>query len=204
MDQLNLLKNLVILVLVMKINANLIRVGNIIKYNEKMYQILGTNIIKPGKGGAFIQVEMRDVITKTKTNERWRTSDTVEKVITEDIETNYLFADAEEITVMRKDNFEQIKINKLLLAEKSKLLQDGMIITLELIDEQVTGIRLPKSIEVEIDSADAVVKGQTASSSFKPATTASGIKILVPPHIKQGDKIIINSENLEYIEKSKN
>ena len=117
---------------------------------------------------------------------------------------NELSFGADEITVMRRDNFEQIKLSKLLFAEKSKLLQDGMIITLELIDEQVTGIRLPKSIEVEIDSADAVVKGQTASSSYKPATTVSGIKILVPPHIKQGDKIIINSENLEYIEKSKN
>ena len=147
---------------------------------------------------------MRDVLSKTKTNERWRTSDTLEKVNTEEIETNYLFSDTEHITVMRKDDFEQIRISKSLLGENVNLLQDGIGITLEYIDGQVAGIKLPKSLEVIVESAEAVVKGQTASSSFKPAITNTGVKILVPPHIKQGDKVIINSENLEYVEKSKN
>ena len=187
----------------MKINANLIRVGNVIKYNEKMYQVLATNIIKPGKGGAFIQVEMRDIISKTKTNQRWRTSDSIQKVETEEVEANYLFSDNSSVTVMRKDNFEQINVDKSLLGEKSFLLQDGITIMIEYVDGNITTLKLPKSLMVEIDSADAVVKGQTASSSYKPAITNTGVKILVPPHIKKGDKVIINTENLEYIEKSK-
>ena len=187
----------------MKINANLIRVGNVIKYNEKMYQVLATNIIKPGKGGAFIQVEMRDIISKTKTNERWRTSDSIQKVETEEVEANYLFSDNSSVTVMRKDNFEQINVDKSLLGEKSFLLQDGITIMIEYVDGNITTLKLPKSLMVEIDSADAVVKGQTASSSYKPALLTNGVRVTVPPHIETGDKIRINTSELTYIEKAK-
>ena len=187
----------------MKINANLIRVGNIIKHQGKMFIILNTSIIKPGKGGAFIQVEMRDIISKNKTNDRFRTSDSLEKLATEEISSTFLFADDKNLTFMRDDDFEQLEIEKSTLENKFELLNDGMKVTLEYVDGKIINIKLPKTVEIKIETADAVVKGQTASSSYKPAITDKGLKVLVPPHIKQGDKIIIQSENFEYVEKAK-
>ncbi len=187
----------------MKINANLIKVGNIIRHQEKMYLVLNTSIIKPGKGGAFIQVEMRDILSKNKTNHRFRTSDSIEKLNTDEISSTFLFSNDTKLTFMRDDNFEQLEIDKTSYESKFGLLNDGMKVTLEYVDEKIINIRLPKTVEIEIETADAVVKGQTASSSYKPAITNKGLKILVPPHIKQGDKIIIQSDNLEYVEKSK-
>lgn len=188
----------------MKIIANLIRVGNIIKYQEKIYQVLNTNTIKPGKGGAFIQVEMRNLLTGVKTHERWRTSENIEKLNTEEIECTYLFKDSESLTLMNKENFEQFQYDIKNLGNKILLLEDGMTLIADYIDNKIINIKFPKSVKIKIESADAVVKGQTASTSFKNAETDNGLRVLVPPHIKPGDKIIINSENFEYIEKSKN
>ena len=188
----------------MKVNANLLKNGNVIRHQNKMLQVINTNIIKPGKGGAYIQVEMRDVETGIKTNERWRTSESVEKLVTEEIKSTFLFLTNEIITLMNNQTYEQFEVGVKILKEKVKLINDGMQLTCEIVDEQIVNVRLPKNIEVIVDYADAVVKGQTASTSYKNATTEKGIKILVPPHIKQGDKIIINTENLEYVEKSKN
>ena len=188
----------------MKINANLIRAGNIIKYEEKMYQVLETSTIKPGKGGAYVQVEMRDIVSGLKNHERWRSSESIEKLNSEEIPATYLFSDENSIMVMRDDDYEQIEIDKSLINEKFCLLSDGMKLLIEFVDEKIVGLKLPKNLEVIIEEADAVIKGQTSSSSYKPAVTTKGVKVLVPPHIKQGDKIIIQSENLEYVEKSKN
>lgn len=188
----------------MKINANLIRTGNIIRHEEKMYQVLETSTIKPGKGGAYIQVEMRDIVSGLKNHERWRTSESVEKLNSEEIPVTFLFSDENSIMVMRDDDYEQIEIDKSLINEKFSLLSDGMKLLIEFVDEKIVGLKLPKNLEVIIQEADAVIKGQTSSSSYKPALTTKGVKILVPPHIKQGDKIVIQSENLEYVEKSKN
>ena len=146
---------------------------------------------------------MRDIQTKNKTNIRFRTSDSIEKLNTQEVKSTYLFASDDNLTFMRDDNFEQVEIPKLILEDKLKLLNDGMKVTLEYVNEKIVNIRLPKTLEIFIESADAVVKGQTASSSFKPAITDRGLKVLVPPHIKQGDKVIVHSENLEYVEKSK-
>ena len=188
----------------MKVNANLLRNGNVIRHQNKMLQIMNTKIIKPGKGGAYIQVEMRDVETGIKTNERWRTSESVEKLVTVEIKSTFLFLTNEVITLMNNQTYEQFEVDVKILKDKVKLINDGMQLTCEIVDQQIVNIKLPKNIEVIVDYADAVVKGQTASTSYKNATTEKGIKILVPPHIKQGDKIIINTENLEYVEKSKN
>ena len=188
----------------MKVNANLLRNGNVIRHQNKMLQIMNTNIIKPGKGGAYIQVEMRDVETGIKTNERWRTSESVEKLVTVEIKSTFLFLTNEVITLMNNQTYEQFEVDVKILKDKVKLINDGMQLTCEIVDQQIVNIKLPKNIEVIVDYADAVVKGQTASTSYKNATTEKGIKILVPPHIKQGDKIIISTENLEYVEKSKN
>ena len=187
----------------MKLNANLIKVGNVLKHKNKMMEVLSTSIIKPGKGGAFIQVEMRDIKSGVKFNERWRTSENVEKISVNEIEVTFLFIESGTFTVMNNQNFEQMTYSSELIKDKEKLLEDGMQIILELVDEKVTKVKFPKNIKVVIKSADAVVKGQTASSSFKNAITTNHLKILVPPHIKDGDKVLISSENLNYVEKAK-
>ena len=187
----------------MKINANLIKSGNILKHKDKLLNVLSTSIIKPGKGGAFIQVEMKDIKTGNKTNERWRTSEYVEKVAVNEIIVSFLFAENESITVMDNQNYEQFSIKNELLGNSVRLLEEGMQLNIEKVDEEIVNIKLPKNLKVEIQTADAVVKGQTASSSFKTAITTKDIKVLVPQHIKEGDKILVNSETLEYVEKAK-
>ena len=187
----------------MKINANLIKVGNVLHHKDKMMEVLNTSVIKPGKGGAYIQVEMKDMKSGTKFNERWRTSDSVEKVSVNEIQVTFLYIENDSFTVMNNHNFEQMTYPSKLVEGKEKLLEDGMNITLEMVNEEVSTVKFPKNIKVEIKTADAVVKGQTASSSFKNATTSNDIKILVPPHIKEGDKIVINTDNYEYVEKAK-
>ncbi len=188
----------------MKINANLIKVGNILKHKEKMLEVLNTSVIKPGKGGAYIQVEMKDIQTGVKFNERWRTSDNVEKISVNELNVTFLFIENDNLTVMDNQNYEQISCSLNFIRGKEKLLEDGMNLTLEIVDDKITNVKFPKNIKVEIKDADAVVKGQTASSSFKNATTTNDIKILVPPHIKEGDKVLISSENQNYVEKAKN
>ena len=187
----------------MKINANLIRVGNVLNHKDRMMEVLNTSIIKPGKGGAYIQVEMKDLKSGTKFNERWRTADTVEKVSVNEIEVTFLFIENDSFTVMNNQNFEQMTYPSKLISGKEKLLKDGMSITLEMVNDEISTVKLPKNIKVEIKTADAVVKGQTASSSFKNALTTNELSILVPPHVKDGDKVMINSETLNYVEKAK-
>ncbi|MBD23235.1 MAG: elongation factor P [Alphaproteobacteria bacterium] len=187
----------------MKMIANLIKVGNVIKYKERIFQVMGTNTIKPGKGGAFIQLEMRDLKSGSKVNERLRTSENIEKLNVNEISVTYLFSENNMITVMNNENYEQLTLNDNLLNGNNDFLEDGLQLYLDIIAEEIVGIRLPKTITVEIKEADAVVKGQTASSSFKNAVTSKNIKVLVPQHIKEGDKIVVNTETLEYLEKSR-
>ncbi len=187
----------------MKINANLIKTGNVLKHKDKMLEVLNTSVIKPGKGGAFIQVEMRDIKTGVKFNERWRTSDNVEKISVNEQEVTFLYIENESFTVMNNQNFEQMTISSNLISGKEKLLEDGMKLILEIVDEKITKVKFPKNIKVKIKNADAVVKGQTASSSYKNATTTNELKILVPPHVKEGEIVLISSETLHYIEKAK-
>ena len=180
----------------MKMIANLIKVGNVIKYKDKTLQVMNTNTIKPGKGGAFIQLEMRDLKSGSKVNERLRTSENVEKLNVNEVSVTFLFSENNMITVMNNENYEQITLNEELLNGNKNFLEDGVQLFLDI-------MRFPKTITVEVREADAVVKGQTASSSFKNAITTKDIKILVPAHIKEGDKIVINTESLEYLEKSR-
>ena len=187
----------------MKMIANLIKVGNVIKYKDRVFQVMGTNTIKPGKGGAFIQLEMRDLKSGSKINERLRTSENIEKLNVNEVSVTYLFSEGNMITVMNNENYEQLTLSDDLLGGNKNFLEDGLQLYLDIIAEEIVGIRLPKTVTVEIKQADAVVKGQTASSSFKNAITTKNIKVLVPQHIKEGDKIIINTENLEYLEKSR-
>ena len=187
----------------MKINANLIRVGNIIEHNSRQWAVLKTQIVQPGKGGAFITVEMRDIRTGTKTNERWRTADTVEKCNVEEKDCTFLFADGEALTFMDQENFEQFNLSKDVLGESAAFLQDGMQVAVDFIEGSPVSVALPEKVVMLVVEADPVVKGQTASSSYKPAKLENGLKILVPPFIAEGEKIVVNTGDCTYVERAK-
>lgn len=187
----------------MKINANLIRVGNIIEHNSRQWAVLKTQIVQPGKGGAFITVEMRDIRTGTKTNERWRTADTVEKCNVEEKDCTFLFVDGEALTFMDQENFEQFNLSKEVLGESAAFLQDGMQVAVDFIEGSPVSVALPEKVVMVVVEADPVVKGQTASSSYKPAKLENGLKILVPPFIAEGEKIVVNTGDCSYVERAK-
>ncbi len=185
----------------MKITANEIKPGMIIEHKNEIWNVLKTQHVKPGKGGAFNQVELKSVIKGTKLNERFRSNETVEKAEVEEKKFNFLYSDENDCYFMDNISFEQISMSKNLVEEKFKLLKENLEVVISLLDEKPISIELPKNIECVIESTDAVVKGQTAASSYKPAKLDNGITITVPPFIESGDKIIIDSRSLEYVKK---
>ena len=187
----------------MKINANQIRPGNVIEHNGRLCSVLKIQIIQPGKGGAFIQVEMRDVHTGTKTNERWRTQDSVEKAQVEEIECTFLFADGDALTFMNAETYDQFTMPRDAVGEPAQFLQDGMPVVVELIDGAPVSATLPQTVTMEVVEADPVVKGQTASSSYKPAVLENGVRVMVPPFISTGTRIVINTLDATYVERAK-
>ena len=187
----------------MKILGNEIKPGMVIEHKDDLWTVLKTQHVKPGKGGAFNQVELKSVNKGTKLNERFRSSDSVERAILDDKKFNFLYEDESNCHFMDQKNYEQIQINKSLLGEKSKLLKENMEVNVQCYDEQALGVDLPSSVELKIESTDAAIKGQTASSSYKPATFENGIKIMVPPFINVDDKIILDTITLEYVKKIK-
>ena len=187
----------------MKINANEIKPGMIIEHKNDYWNVLKTQHVKPGKGGAFNQVELKSVTKGTKLNERFRSSETVEKSELDEKKFNFLYSDEKSCHFMDQINFEQIEINKNLLGEKKKLLVENMEVSVNFHEDQAISIDLPTSVELTIENTDAAIKGQTASSSYKPATLKNGIKIMVPPFINSGDKIILDTRTLEYVKKIK-
>ena len=187
----------------MKILGNEIKVGMIIEHKNDLWSVLKAQHVKPGKGGAFNQVELKSIKKGTKLNERFRSSDSTERAILDDKKFNFLYEDEKDCHFMDQINFEQIKINKTLLGEKSKLLKENMEVNVQFYDDQALSVDLPSSVELKIESTDAAIKGQTASSSYKPATLENGIKIMVPPFINSDDKIILDTRTLEYVKKIK-
>ena len=187
----------------MKILGNEIKPGMIIEHKDDLWAVLKAQHVKPGKGGAFNQVELKSVKRGTKLNERFRSSDTVEKAILDDKKFSFLYEDDGNCHFMDQINFEQIQISKSLLGEKSKLLKENMEVNVQFHDEIPLSVDLPSSIELKIETTDAAIKGQTASSSYKPATLENGIKIMVPPFINSEDKIILDTRTLEYVKKVK-
>ena len=187
----------------MKINANTIRPGNVIEHEGKQWAVLKIQLIQPGKGGAFIQVEMRDVRTGIKTNERWRTQDTVEKLTTEEKECQFLFAEGDILTFMDNETYEQFTLNRDMVGDAADFLQDGMAVTVNTVEGSPIGIELPATVTMEVVEADPVVKGQTASSSYKPAVLENGVRVMVPPHITAGTRIVVNPSDRSYIERAK-
>ena len=187
----------------MKISANEIKVGMIIEYKEDYWTVLKTQHVKPGKGGAFNQVELKSVKKGTKLNERFRSSDALERAILDEKKFNFLYEDESNCHFMDQTNYEQIQIKKTLLGEKSKLLKENMEVDVQFYEDQALSVELPTTIELKIETTDAAIKGQTASSSYKPAVLENGINISVPPFINSGDKIVLDTRTLEYIKKIK-
>ena len=185
----------------MKINATEIRVGMLLEHKNDLWQVLKTQHVKPGKGGAFAQVEMKSVNKNTKLNERFRSSESVEKATLEETKYNFLYKDENNYFFMEPKSFDQIEIKKDIIGEKGKLLTENLEVVVSFYNENPISIELPNQITCKIESTDAALKGQTVSSSYKPATLDNGLSIQVPPFIEAGDNIIVDTRNLEYIKK---
>ena len=186
----------------MKINAGEIRVGMLLEYKNDLWQVLKTQHVKPGKGGAFAQVEMKSVAKNTKLNERFRSSESVEKATVEENNFNYLYSDESKYFFMDPKTFDQIEIKKDIIGEKGKLLTENLEVSVSFYNELPISVDLPKQVVCKIEVTDVALKGQTVSSSYKPATLINGLNIQVPPFIEAGDEVIIDTRNLEYIKKN--
>tara|TARA_B100000927_G_C16457058_1_gene466283 strand:+ start:106 stop:666 length:561 start_codon:yes stop_codon:yes gene_type:complete len=185
----------------MKINATEIRVGMILEHKEDLWEVLKTQHVKPGKGGAFAQVEMKSLNKNTKLNERFRSSESVEKASLEELKFNYLYNDETDYFFINPENFDQINIKKEILGEKGKLLSENLGVTINFHDEIPLSVNLPNQIKSKIETTDAALKGQTVSSSYKPAVLDNGLNIQVPPFIESGDEIIVDTRSIEYVKK---
>ena len=185
----------------MKINAGEIRVGMLLEYKNDLWQVLKTQHVKPGKGGAFAQIEMKSVNKNTKLNERFRSSETVEKASLDEINYNFLYEDENNYFFMDPKSFEQIEIRKDIVGEKGKLLTENLGVTVSFYNDRAISVELPNQVTCKIKTTDVALKGQTVSSSYKPASLENGFNIQVPPFIESGDSVIIDTRNLEYIKK---
>ena len=185
----------------MKISAGEIRVGMLLEHKNDLWQVLKTQHVKPGKGGAFAQVEMKSVNKNTKLNERFRSSETVEKASLEEINYNFLYDDDNNYFFMDPKSFEQIEVKKEIVGEKGKLLTENLEVSISFYNESAISIDLPNQVTCKIETTDVALKGQTVSSSYKPATLSNGLNIQVPPFIEDGDEVIVDTRNLEYVKK---
>jgi elongation factor P len=185
----------------MKLYASEIRVGMLIEYKGDLWQVLKTQHVKPGKGGAFAQVEMKSVNKNTKLNERFRSSESVEKASLDETKFNYLYEDETDFHFMNPKSYEQINIKKEVVGEKGRLLTENLEVSISFYDENPLTVELPNQVTGTIETTDVALKGQTVSSSYKPATLDNGINIQVPPFINSGDKIIVDTRTMEYIKK---
>lgn len=187
----------------MKISGNAIRPGNIIQHKNRLWVAVKTQHTQPGKGGAYLQVELKDIRDGTKLNERFRSSESVERVRLDEKNYQFLFDEGETIIVMDMETFEQINLNKEILGDSAPFLKDGMTLTVVSHEGEIVGAELPETVVMTIVEAEPVVKGQTASSSYKPAILENGVRIMVPPHIGVDTKVVVNTADGSYVERSK-
>ncbi|HET9573281.1 MAG TPA: elongation factor P [Methyloceanibacter sp.] len=186
----------------MKINGNEIRPGNVIEHKGALWIAVKTQAVKPGKGPAYAQVELKNAIDGTKLNERFRSSETVERVRLEQKDYQYLYPEGDMLTFMDLDTYDQIQIPKDLLGERTAFLQDGMTVTVESHEGRSIGVALPDQVTLEVVEAEPVVKGQTAASSYKPAKLENGVRILVPPFVGVGERVVVDTNELTYVRRA--
>ena len=186
----------------MKINGNEIRPGNVIEHNGSLWAAVKTNAVKPGKGGAFNQVELKNLLDGTKLNERFRASETVERVRLEQKDFQFLYEQGDMLVFMDNESYEQLELQKDFVGDRAAFLQDGMMVTVEVYEEKPIGISLPDQVTLAIIEADPVVKGQTAASSYKPAVMENGVRVMVPPFIESGERILVDTNDISYIRRA--
>jgi elongation factor P len=187
----------------MKINSNDIRVGNVIEHNSKLWIVAKTQHVQPGKGGAFMQVEMKGVLDGSKLNERFRAADVVEKVFLEETVCQFLYKDDDDLHLMNQDTFEQIQLPTSVLGDCIQFLSDDMLVTVCSHEGRPLSVSIPKTVVLTVVESEPVVKGQTATSSYKPAILSNGTKVMVPQHIDPGARIIVNTDDATYVERAK-
>ena len=187
----------------MQVDANTLRKGHVVDYNGKLWSVIKSEIMIPGKGAAVIQVEMRDVRSNTKTNVRFRTQETVERVQLQEHQMQFLFVTDDDYTFMDQENFEQLSIPKDVIGEPVVFLAEAMVCTVMTYEGAALSVELPPSVTLELIEADPVVKGQTASSSYKPAKLSNGVRILVPPFIESGTRVVVNTADGTYVERAR-
>ena len=185
----------------MKISANEIRVGMLLEYKNDLWEVLKTQHVKPGKGGPFTQVEMKSLNKNTKLNERFRSSENLEKASVDEENFNYSYKDENNYFFINPKTFEQIEIQKDMIGEKGRMLSENLEVVVSIYDEKPISVQLPNQISCKVEATDAALKGQTVSSSYKPAVLKNGIKIQVPPFIESGDEIVVDTRNIEYVKK---
>lgn len=186
----------------MKINGNEIRPGNVVQHQDGLWVAVKTNAVKPGKGPAYNQVELKNLIDGRKLNERFRSSETVERVRLEQKDHTYLYEEGDLLVFMDAESYEQIHISKDIIGERVAFLQDGMAVTVEVHEGRAISVKMPEQVTLKITDTEPTVKGQTASSSYKPSTVDNGLRIMVPPHMSIGQNIIVNTETLEYVKRA--
>ena len=187
----------------MKVNGNNLKAGMIINHKGGIWKVITTQSVKPGKGGAFAQVELRNLKDSSKLNERFRSSEVVDRLYVESKSFQYSYNDGDTYNFMDTNTYEQISLDKSIISDLTIFLQDNMIVSVEFIENNPVSIKLPEHIVEEVTETEAVIKGQTAASSYKPAVLSNGFKIMVPPHIENGTKIVISTTNFSYVEKAK-
>lgn len=188
----------------MKINANSIRLGTVLEHNNRLYVVVkNPEHTQPGKGGAYVQVEMKDIKTGTKVNERFSSSENVEKVRLDEKSYQFLYFEDDKLTLMDNETYDQITISKEILGDQLPFVQDGMEIRLEMYNEEVISAAVPEKIICIIDTTEPVIKGQTVTSSFKPAILDNGVRVMVPPFINIGDKVVVRTTDCTYLERAK-
>ena len=187
----------------MKINGNAIRPGNVIEHKGRLWRAVKIQHTQPGKGGAYLQVELKGIRDSTKLNERFRASEDVERVRLDQKEYQYLYADGDIFTFMDQETFDQISLDRDLIGDPAVFLQDGMVVTIESYEGDPISVMLPETVVMEVVEADPVVKGQTAASSYKPASLENGVRVMVPPHIEMGTRFVVNTADNSYVERAK-
>ena len=187
----------------MKINAIDIKPGFVLEHQGKLWIVLRRELVQPGKGGAFAQVEMRDLRGGSKLNERFRTQETVERVRLDEKEMQFLYMDGGQATFMDNESFEQIAVDRPMIGDPADFLRDGMVCTIMLYEGSPLSVELPQTVTMEVVEADPVVKGQTASSSYKPGKLENGRRVMIPPHIEAGTRIVVNTADGSYLERAK-
>ncbi len=185
-----------------KINGNEIRPGNILEHDGGLWIAVKTDHVKPGKGGAFAQVELKNIRDGRKLNERFRSADKVERVRLEQKDQQFLYQQDEMLVFMDAETFEQIELPADILGDRRPFLQDGMTVTIEYHEAEALSAALPEKVVCEIAETEPVVKGQTAANSFKPATLDNGVRVMVPPFVGAGERIVVNTETFEYVERA--